>query len=283
MCARAPIRVSNPLSRDHSELRTTLLGSLLDAARYNLARGADRVALSETGRAYLARGESPSVASSGAPSPGERPPPAFEPQCIAALASGPPRRRLGRRARPADFFAMKGALEALGGAARRRGRGRGRRAAVPAPGPLGEGAHRRARCGLARRGTPAGLPRLGPGIGGRLPGRAGASSWRRRRSGGAYEDVTTYPAVYQDLAIVVDEDVRRRACGRGRRGGGRAPPQRRGLRRLPRRAGRAREERAWRCGWSSGRRTARSPTPRSPSAVTRSRRRWPRSGGSLRE
>ena len=36
----APIRVSNPLSVDHSELRTTLLGSLLDAASFNRARGA---------------------------------------------------------------------------------------------------------------------------------------------------------------------------------------------------------------------------------------------------
>ena len=42
---REPIRVSNPLSLDHSQLRTTLLGSLLDAARYNLAHGAERVAL----------------------------------------------------------------------------------------------------------------------------------------------------------------------------------------------------------------------------------------------
>ena len=41
---------------EHSELRTTLLGSLLDAARYNLARGAERVALFESGRVYLRAG-----------------------------------------------------------------------------------------------------------------------------------------------------------------------------------------------------------------------------------
>ena len=34
-------------------MRTTVLGSLLGAARYNLARGAERVALFESGRAYL--------------------------------------------------------------------------------------------------------------------------------------------------------------------------------------------------------------------------------------
>src|SRR4029453_3098236 len=49
----APIRVANPLSVDHSELRTTLLGSLLAAARFNLAHGAERVALFESGRVYL--------------------------------------------------------------------------------------------------------------------------------------------------------------------------------------------------------------------------------------
>src|SRR6266545_3404458 len=55
---RAPIRVSNPLSLEQSELRTTLLGSLLDAARYNAARDAERIALFESGRAYLAKGKS---------------------------------------------------------------------------------------------------------------------------------------------------------------------------------------------------------------------------------
>ena len=50
-----PILVSNPLSADHSVLRTTVIGSLLDAARYNRAHGAERIALAESGRAYLER------------------------------------------------------------------------------------------------------------------------------------------------------------------------------------------------------------------------------------
>ncbi len=45
-----PITVANPLSRDHSVLRTSLLGSLLEAARHNLAHGAERVALTESWR-----------------------------------------------------------------------------------------------------------------------------------------------------------------------------------------------------------------------------------------
>jgi phenylalanyl-tRNA synthetase beta chain len=204
----APIRVSNPLSLDHSELRTTLLGSLLDAARYNLARGADRVALSETGRAYLSRGASPVGGVLGGAFAGDRRPPAFEPQSVAALVSGPlAPPSWGVEARPADFFAMKGVLEALA-------------------------AHLGADVELEA----APQPFLHPGrsarvlIGGNDAGWLGevhplvCREWDVESAAAfqvglaelvaasphgkeAYEDVTTYPAVYQDLAIVVDEDV----------------------------------------------------------------------------
>ena len=204
----APIRVSNPLSLDHAELRTTLLGSLLDAARYNLARGADRVALSETGRAYLARGESPVGGVLGGAFAGDRPPPAFEPQCVAALSTGPlAPPSWGAEARPADFFAMKGLLEALA-------------------------AHLGAEVELEA----APQPFLHPGrsakvvIGGDDAGWLGevhplvCREWDLESAAAfqvglaelvaasphgqeAYEDVTTHPAVYQDLAIVVDEGV----------------------------------------------------------------------------
>ena len=52
-----PIAITNPLSREHSVLRTTLLAGLLDVARYNRAHGAERVAVAESGRAYLRAGE----------------------------------------------------------------------------------------------------------------------------------------------------------------------------------------------------------------------------------
>ena len=48
------IVLSNPLSEDQSVMRTTLLGSLLDVAQRNLARGATRVSIFESGRVYLA-------------------------------------------------------------------------------------------------------------------------------------------------------------------------------------------------------------------------------------
>jgi phenylalanyl-tRNA synthetase beta chain len=204
----APIRVSNPLSLDHSQLRTTLLGSLLDAAQYNLARGADRVALSETGRAYLARGESAAGGVLGGVFAGERPAPAFEPQCIAALAVGPlTPRSWDSQARPVDFFAVKGVLEALAG-------------------QLGSEVELEADA----------QPFLHPGrsakviVGGLEAGWLGelhplvCREWDIEAAAGfqiglaelvagsplgreAYEDVTTYPAVYQDLAIVVDDEV----------------------------------------------------------------------------
>ncbi len=49
------IVLSNPLSEDQSVMRTTVLGSLLDVAQRNLAHGADRVAIFESGRVYLPR------------------------------------------------------------------------------------------------------------------------------------------------------------------------------------------------------------------------------------
>ena len=46
-------RRTTRLSEEHVAMRTTLLGGLLDAARHNLARGSERVALFESGRVYL--------------------------------------------------------------------------------------------------------------------------------------------------------------------------------------------------------------------------------------
>jgi phenylalanyl-tRNA synthetase beta chain len=205
---RAPIRVSNPLSLEHSELRTTLLGSLLDAARYNLARGVERVAVFESGRIYLADGQSQAGGVLGGEFAGDRPAPAYEPHCLAALAVGslaPPSWGAGERA--ADFFSVKAILEALAG-----------------------------QLGAEIRFEPAAQPFLHPGraatvvIGGTDAGWLGevhplvcrewdleaavgfqvelaqlvaASTYGREE----YEDVTTYPAIQQDLAIVVGEEV----------------------------------------------------------------------------
>jgi phenylalanyl-tRNA synthetase beta chain len=49
--------LENPMSEDHSVMRTTLAGALLDAARHNTARGMPDLALFECGTVYRATGE----------------------------------------------------------------------------------------------------------------------------------------------------------------------------------------------------------------------------------
>ena len=54
---RDALELANPLSGDLSVLRTTLLGSLLDTARHNRARGAGTIRLFEAGAVYLPNGD----------------------------------------------------------------------------------------------------------------------------------------------------------------------------------------------------------------------------------
>jgi phenylalanyl-tRNA synthetase beta chain len=207
---REPISVRNPLSIEHSVLRTTLLSSLLDSAAYNLARGAGRVALFESGRAYLREGSSPAGGALGGDFAGERPAPAFEPQRIGCLAVGDLTQRGWRGGdRPGDFFALKGVLEALATQLE------AELAVEPAEEPfLAPG---RAAAVLLG-GVPAGwLGEIHPlvlrdweieadGAAGFEIGLAeliAASEQGRER----YRDVTSYPAVFQDLAVVVEEGV----------------------------------------------------------------------------
>jgi phenylalanyl-tRNA synthetase beta chain len=49
------VPLQNPMSEDHSVLRTTVLGSLLDATRHNVARGNADLRLIEQGAVYVAR------------------------------------------------------------------------------------------------------------------------------------------------------------------------------------------------------------------------------------
>jgi phenylalanyl-tRNA synthetase beta chain len=65
----APV-VENPLSEEQSLLRTTLLGSLLDAAARNLARGMSDLRLFEVGAVFaLPGGSLPTAAPNGSPGP----------------------------------------------------------------------------------------------------------------------------------------------------------------------------------------------------------------------
>ncbi len=95
---RGVVTLENPLSDGQSIMRPTLLGSLLDAARHNVARNGPDVAIFESGTVYRA---SPDV-------------PAHEHHALGALLSGclAPRAWRGEPGE-ADFFAAKALLAAL--------------------------------------------------------------------------------------------------------------------------------------------------------------------------
>ena len=109
----AGVVISNPLSVEQSVMRTTLLGSLLDVARSNMARDAERVALFESGRVYLP-GHDPEDGPLGGNFPGEKAAPVTEPHRLGCLAVGPLEAKSWRGGGgSADFFALKGVLEGL--------------------------------------------------------------------------------------------------------------------------------------------------------------------------
>jgi phenylalanyl-tRNA synthetase beta chain len=191
--------LANPLSEDQSVMRTALLGSLLDVAQRNLARGTERVSLFESGRVYLS-GQANDF-------PGERPAPDHEPHRFGCLASGPPSRSWRGSEVPNDFFTLKGVLEALAG-----------------------------QLGTALSFAPVEEPFLHPGraasvtVAGIPAGWIGevhplvCREWDVEAAAAfeidlapllavavageeTYEDVTTFPAVYQDLAVVVPAEV----------------------------------------------------------------------------
>ncbi len=198
------IVLSNPLSEDQSVMRTTVLGSLLDVAQRNLARGADRVALFESGRVYLPTSPSPQKpvskmgnrdfdALSGV-FPGERAAPDHEPHRIGGLAVGPLVAKSWRGGgEPTDFFALKGTLEALAGQLGVRALFRACRGAVPAPGPVrpcergGRGSR------LARRAAPTCLPGVGHRGRCRLRSRPGDPPRHRLRGRGGLRGRDQFP------------------------------------------------------------------------------------------
>ena len=205
---RTHVATGNPLSADQSAMRTTLLGGLLDAARHNLARGAEGVALFESGRVYLAerapREGGPLAGEFG----GELPAPVREPHRLGALAVGPV--RPGHwRGEPGEggFFELKGVVEALA-----------------------------ALLGCELTFAPGPEPFLHPGRAARILGSGAEIGWLGELhpevaaqwdlDGGAafevelaaviaastaglesYDDVTSFPAVLQDLAVVVGDEV----------------------------------------------------------------------------
>jgi phenylalanyl-tRNA synthetase beta chain len=198
------VHLRNPMSEDQSALRTTLLGSLLDSLRRNGTRGLHDVWLFEHGGVYLAAergGEKTAAEARSGPLPEER-------THLAALLTGAVRPATWRDGAPppVDFFAAKAVLGALLGALRVPWSVE--RAAEPFLHP-----GRSARVLVA--GEPAGwLGEVHPGV---------AADWDLGTVAGfeldwatvephavtvpRHEDITSFPSVRQDLAVIVPDDV----------------------------------------------------------------------------
>jgi phenylalanyl-tRNA synthetase beta chain len=188
------VRLRNPLSEEQSVMRTLLLGSLLEVAAYNAARDVADLRLFETGGVYLADLE------------GALP---DEHRHVGVLLTGAARPRSWRTPEPpaADFFAAKGVLTALLDTLRLQWNLAeasepflypGRSAAVHVEGEalgwLGEVHPLVTRAwDLGRAATfELDLDRLAELAGERVE---------------TYGDVTSFPAVRQDIAVVVADDV----------------------------------------------------------------------------
>jgi phenylalanyl-tRNA synthetase beta chain len=200
------VLLANPLSEEQSAMRTTLLGSLLDVAARNAARGAGDLSLFESARVYLlGAGQGEKVDPLAGHFAGDQPAPFSEPHRFAGIAVGAHLQRSwrGGGGEAADFYALKGVLEALG-----------------------------RQLGVELGFAPGEEPFLHPGrsavvsIGGEAAGWLGevhplvCRTWDLEAAVAfeldaapliaaatlgeeRYEDVTTFPAVYQDLAVVV--------------------------------------------------------------------------------
>jgi len=204
-----PVLLANPLSEEQSAMRTTLLGSLLDVAARNDARGASDLAFFESARVYLqGANQVEKVDPLAGHFAGDQPAPFSEPHRFAALAAGSLSERSWRGGgEAADFFALKGALEALA-----------------------------RQLGVELSFAPAEQPFLHPGRSAAVSIDGGAIGWlgevhplvcrawdldaavafeieaspllaAATLGEEAYEEATEFPAVRQDLAVVVPEEL----------------------------------------------------------------------------
>jgi phenylalanyl-tRNA synthetase beta chain len=201
------VRLSNPLSEEQSAMRTTLLGSLLDVASRNLAHGVGSLALFESGSVYLMEAPPEQGVLAGG-FPGERPAPVAEPHRIGAIATGATAPRSWRGdAAGADFFTLKGALEALAA----------QLGSELAFAPLAEPfLHPGRSAAVLAGGEAAGwigevhpLVCRGWDLDSAVAFELGTAQLLGAATLGeeAYEDVTTFPAAYRDLAVVVPAAV----------------------------------------------------------------------------
>ena len=200
------LRIENPLSEELSVMRPLLLPGLLDAANHNAAHGRAGVALFESGHVYRPKGPL-EPAPEGSPKAAT---PANETKHLAALLTEAGRAGWRTPSRDADFFAAKALLEALLTVADLPGwhldeDGQpflhpGRAAAVRSAegvdlGWLGE-LHPLILREWELQGPVAGFELNVDLVHELTQGRVST-----------YSDVTSFPAVLQDIAVTVPEDV----------------------------------------------------------------------------
>ncbi|HEX8648657.1 MAG TPA: phenylalanine--tRNA ligase subunit beta [Thermoleophilaceae bacterium] len=198
-----PLRVQNPLSEDLSVLRPLLLPGLLDAARHNVAHGRGGVALFESAHVYFPPGADIPVPE-GSPRGAL---PAAEGHHLAALLTAARPASWRTPGQPADFHSARALLEALLGVARVEWRAEPGGPAYLHPGRSARvfaGEHELGWVGeihpsVAREwdldATVAGFEIDAGALAALAPGPA------------YYSDVTTFPAVLLDLAVVVPDSV----------------------------------------------------------------------------
>ena len=101
-----PIRVLNPIASPLAVMRSSLVGSLVNVLRYNLARKAARVRVFEIGRVFRRDAGTPDADLSVAG--------IDQPARVGGLAYGPADTlQWGTKERPVDFYDVKGDIESL--------------------------------------------------------------------------------------------------------------------------------------------------------------------------
>jgi phenylalanyl-tRNA synthetase beta chain len=162
------IRLPNPMTSDQAILRTTIVPGLIEAARTGVDAGAEHVALFEIARVYLPSGEQLPV----------------ERWHVAGVVQG-------------EYGVVKGVLETL-------------YAALGLELRVERGSHALLHPGKAAKAEAGWLGELHPAL---LDGTWGAFELDLETlvdgvsERVVYEDVVTYPATLQDIAVAVDEEV----------------------------------------------------------------------------
>lgn len=193
-----PIRLLNPIASQLAVMRSTLIGSLVANVRYNLNRKCDRVRVFEVGRVFL---RNPAAADGAFAVAGLE-----QPMRIGAIAYGPAaEEQWGIPGRNVDFYDLKGDIESLLGSAADRAQFVAGHHAAFHPGRCAQ---------ILLDGKPAGwLGELHPQWLAKYELPSAPIVFEldveavSRRALPAYRELSKFPAVIRDLAVVVAEEV----------------------------------------------------------------------------